>query len=297
MKEFEYLDPPTLDEAIAHLASHGAETQLLAGGTDLLLLMQAGVAAADYVVDVRGIPELQALEYDEARGLTLGAAVTLRTAETSPIVRRRYPHLASAAAEIGSIQVRNLGTVGGNVCNAAPSADVAPALLTLETTARIAGPRGERVVPLDQFFVGPRQTVLQPDELLVSLQVPPPGARTGGAYLKLKVRPALDIAMVGVAATVKLAPGGGVVQRARIALAAVAPTPLRVPEAEALLEGQALTADLLVEVGRAAAAASRPISDLRASAEYRREMVAVLTRRAVRQAVERAKADSGEGVA
>ncbi len=290
MKEFEYLDPPTLGEAIAHLAIHGAETQLLAGGTDLLLLMQTDAANADYVVDVRRIPELQALEYDEAKGLTLGAAVTLRAVETSPLVRQLYPHLASSAAEIGSVQVRNLGTVGGNVCNAAPSADMAPALLTLEATARVAGSRGERVVPLDAFFVGPRRTVLQPDEILVSLQVPPPAARTGGAYVKLKVRPALDIAMVGVAATVRLAPGDSIIQRARIALGAVAPTPLRVPEAEALLEGQALTADLLAEVGRVAAAASRPISDVRASAEYRREMVAVLTRRAVRQA---AKAATG----
>ncbi len=290
MKEFEYLDPPTLGEAIAHLAIHGAETQLLAGGTDLLLLMQADAANADYVVDVRRIPELQALEYDEAKGLTLGAAVTLRAVETSPLVGRLYPHLASSAAEIGSVQVRNLGTVGGNVCNAAPSADMAPALLTLEATARVAGSRGERVVPLDAFFVGPRRTVLQPDEILVSLEVPPPAARSGGAYLKLKVRPALDIAMVGVAATVRLAPGDSIIQRARIALGAVAPTPLRVPEAEALLEGQALTADLLAEVGRVAAAASRPISDVRASAEYRREMVAVLTRRAVRQA---AKAATG----
>ncbi len=287
MKEFEYLDPPTLAEAVGHLAEHGASTRLLAGGTDLLLLMQADAASAAFVLDVRRIPELQAIEYDEAKGLTLGAAVTLRSVETSPLVRRRYLHLASSASEIGSVQVRNLGTVGGNVCNAAPSADMAPALLTLEATARIAGSRGERVVPLDAFFLGPRQTVLQPDEILVSLHVPPPAARSGGAYVKLKVRPALDIAMVGVAATVRLAPDG-TIQRARVALGAVAPTPLRVPEAEALLEGQALTADLLAEVGRVAAAASRPISDVRASAEYRREMVAVLTRRAVRQAAERA---------
>ncbi len=296
MKDFVYLDPRTLGEVIAHLAAHGAETRLLAGGTDLLLLMQADAIAADFVVDVRRIPDLLTLDHDEERGLTLGAAVCLRTVEISPVVRQRYPHLASSAAEIGSIQVRNLGTVGGNVCNAAPSADMAPALLTLEAAARIVGPRGERVVPLDQFFVGPRQTVLQPDEILVSLQVPPPAARTGGAYLKLKVRPALDIAMVGVAATVRLASGDGVVQRARIALGAVAPTPMRVPEAEALLEGKAPTAELLEEVGRIAAAACRPISDIRASAEYRREMVAVLTRRAVRQAVEKAKAASG-GVA
>jgi CO/xanthine dehydrogenase FAD-binding subunit len=289
LREFEYLDPPTLGEAIAHLAAHGPKTQRLAGGTDLLLAIQAEAVSPDFVLDVRRIPELQVLEYDEARGLILGAAVTLRTVETSPVVRSRYPHLASSAAEIGSVQVRNLGTVGGNVCNAAPSADTAPALLTLEATARLAGPRGERTVPLDRFFTGPRQTVMQPDELLVSLQIPAPASRTGGTYLKLKVRSALDIAIVGVAATVKLAPGDGVVQWARIALGAVAPTPLRIPGAEALLAGQALEPRLLEEVGRAAAAACRPISDLRASAEYRREMVAVLTRRAVLQAVEMAR--------
>ena len=291
MNDFEYLEPSTLAEAIAHLNAHGPRTQLLAGGTDLLLQMQAGGIATSFVVDVRRIPELQVLEYDEARGLTLGAAVTLRTVETSSVVRRHYPHLASSAAEIGSLQIRNLGTVGGNVCNAAPSADLPPALLTLGASARLAGPWGDRIVPLDRFFAGPRQTVLQPDELLVSLQIPAPAARTGGAYLKLKVRTALDIAMVGVAATVRLVSGDGVVEWARIALGAVAPTPLRVPDAEALLAGQALDPSLLEEVGRAAAAACRPISDLRASADYRREMVSVLTRRAVRQAVERAKAN------
>jgi carbon-monoxide dehydrogenase medium subunit len=293
LKEFEYVDPPSLGEAIAHLGARGPGTQLLAGGTDLLLLIQAGVFTPDFVVDIRRIPELQVLEYDEARGLTLGAAVTLRAVETSSVIRARYPHLASSAAEIGSVQVRNLGTVGGNVCNAAPSADTIPALLTLEATARVAGPRGERTVPLGRFFTGPRQTVLQPDELLVSLQVPAPADRTGGAYLKLKTRPALDIAIVGVAATVKLEPGDGVVQWARIALGAVAPTALRVPEAEALLAGQALEPELLEKVGRAAAAACRPISDLRASAEYRREMVAVLARRAVQQAVAKARENPG----
>lgn len=295
MREFEYAQPATLDEAVALLRDLGPRAKLLAGGTDLILLMQAGVLSPDYLIDVRQIPELTVLDYDDAAGLTLGAAVTLRRIETSPLLRAKYPHLASSAGEIGSVQVRNLGTAGGNVCNATPSADTAPALITLGARAHIVGPRGERTVPLEEFFTGPRRTVLAPDELLVDLRVPPPAPRSSGAYVKLANRPAMDVAFVGVAATIELAPGGGAIQSAKIALGAVAPTPIRAPKAEELLRGRQPDPELLEAAGRAAAEASRPISDVRASAEYRREMVAVLTRRAVREAWERAAA-SGDCV-
>jgi carbon-monoxide dehydrogenase medium subunit len=187
---------------------------------------------------------------------------------------------------VGSWQIRNLATVGGNLCTASPSAEIAPILLALDAQAHIAGPRGRRSIPMLEFFTGVRRTVLEPDELLVSVEVPAPGDHAGSHYIKFKERQKMDIAFVGVAAAVDLEPGDGVIRDARIALGAVAPTPIRAPAAEASLRGQRLTDALLEQVGQEAAAASRPIADVRASAEYRREMVDVLTKRAVRRALE-----------
>ncbi len=289
MKDFTYLAPSTLAEALGLLAEKRERAKVLAGGTDLMLLMQDGVFTPDYVIDIRRIPELNMLEFDPQRGLILGAATALRRIETSPVILQRYPHLATGAREIGSIQIRNLGSIGGNICTATPSADIIPSLLSLDAVARIASTRGERQVPLEAFFTGVRKTVLEPDELLVDLRIPAPPPRTSGSYIKLYTRPAMDLAIVGVAATVTLAAGDTTIQRARISLGAVAPTPIRVREAEEILVGRVPTDDILAEAGEAAARAARPISDVRASAEYRREQCDLMTRRAVRQAVERAK--------
>jgi CO/xanthine dehydrogenase FAD-binding subunit len=289
VKDFTYLAPTTLPEALSLLAEHRGRTKILAGGTDLMLALQDGAFAPDYVVDVRRIPELTGLDYDATNGLTLGAATPLRQVETSPLIRETYPHLAASAAEIGSVQIRNLGSFGGNICTATPSADGIPALITLEATARIASVRGERQVPLEKFFTGVRRTVLEPDELLVDLRIPAPAPRSSGAYFKLDTRPQMDLAIVGVAATVTLAPGDSVIQRIRLCLGAVAPTPIRVPRAEEILTGQPLSEELLARAGQAAAETARPISDVRASAEYRREQCDLVTRRVVRQAVENAK--------
>ena len=289
MKDFTYLAPSTVAEALGLLAEHPGKAKVLAGGTDLMLQLQDGLFAPDFLIDVRGISELSALDYDARAGLTLGAATALRRIETSKIVLEKYPHLASGAREIGSIQIRNLGSVGGNICTATPSADIIPSLVSLEATARVASVRGERTVPMESFFTGVRRTVLAPDELLVDLKIPAPAERTSGVYIKLYTRPAMDLAMVGVATTVTLAPGDSVIRRATVCLGAVAPTPVRVHEAEQLLEGQAVTDEILAKAGQAAARAARPISDVRASAEYRREQCDLMTRRALRQAVERAK--------
>ncbi len=289
MKDFTYLAPSTVAEALGLLAEHQGKAKVLAGGTDLMLQLQDGLFTPDFVIDVRRIPELNTLEFDAQAGLTLGAATALRRIETSQVVLDKYPHLATGAREIGSIQIRNLGSVGGNICTATPSADIIPSLVSLEAVARIASVRGERAVPLESFFTGVRKTVLGPDELLVDLKIPAPAPRTSGVYIKLYTRPAMDLAMVGVAATITLGPGDSVIRRATVCLGAVAPTPIRVREAEQLLEGQAVTDALLAQAGQAAARAARPISDVRASAEYRREQCDLMTRRAIRQAVERAK--------
>jgi carbon-monoxide dehydrogenase medium subunit len=289
VKDFAYLAPSTLAEALALLSEHRGKAKVLAGGTDLMLHLQDGVFAPDFVIDIRRVPDLTVLDFNPQSGLTVGAATTLRRIETLPLVLQKYPHLATGAREIGSIQIRNLGTPGGNICTATPSADIIPSLVSLEATARIASVRGERNVPLDSFFTGVRKTVLEPDELLVDLRIPAPPPRTSGSYIKLYTRPAMDLAMVGVGVTVTLAPDDSIVRKARICLGAVAPTPIRVPEAEEILVGRPLTDDVLAEAGQAAARAARPISDVRASAEYRREQCDLMTRRAVRQAVERAR--------
>jgi carbon-monoxide dehydrogenase medium subunit len=297
--ELTYIRVSTVEEAIRELGARGPAARLIGGGTDLLLMVRAGEVAPKFVLDVRSIPELLRLDYSADAGLTLGAAVSLRTLERSPIVRQRYAQLAQAAAEIGSVQVRTLGTVGGNLCSAMPSADLAPALISLDATARIAGPAGERSLTVEGLIAGPRRTVLGPTEVLVDLAVPPPASRSGGVYLKMANRPTMDITFVGVAAAVTLSPGEPIaeapIQSARIALASGAPTPIRAREADAVLERHEPDPALLDSCGRAAAAACQPISDFRASADYRREMVAVLTRRAVEIAVARARSLHGEG--
>ncbi|MBX6772160.1 MAG: FAD binding domain-containing protein [Chloroflexi bacterium] len=290
MKDFVFLAPATLEEAVHLLATHRDRAKILAGGTDLMLQLQDGLFQPDYVISVRNIPELNTLEFDPERGLTLGAATPLRRIETDSLIQRKYPQLATGAREIGSIQIRNLGSAGGNICTATPSGDILPSLVSLEATARVASIRGERLIPLEQFFTGVRRTVLEPDEILVDLRIPPPPPRTSGAYIKLYTRPAMDLAIVGVAATVTLAADNATIQRAAICLGAVAPTPIRAREAEEILIGHPLDESILAEAGQAAARAARPISDVRASAEYRREQCDLMTRRAVRLAVERARA-------
>jgi carbon-monoxide dehydrogenase medium subunit len=214
--------------------------------------------------------------------------VTARALELDATVRGRYRSLAESGALVGSVQVRNLATLGGNLCNAAPSADMAPPLLALDAEAVIVGPKGERRVPIATFFTGVRRTVLAPDELLTELVVPDPGPQSGGHYLRHTPRRELDIAVVGVASQLTLA--NGVCTKARIALAAVAPVPLHATAAEQSLEGQAVTPERIARAADLAVEAARPISDQRGSAEFRRHLVRVLTRRTLTAAFERAGA-------
>ncbi|MGH7324375.1 MAG: FAD binding domain-containing protein [Candidatus Rokuibacteriota bacterium] len=288
MRRFEVVQPGSVEECLRALVAHGPEASLLAGGTDLLPQLKNGLLKPRCVVDLSRVARLRALDRDGGRGLRLGAAVTAREIEVDPGVRARYRALAESGALVGSVQVRNLATVGGNLCNAAPSADMAPPLLVLDAEAVIAGPRGERRVPLSAFFVGVRRTVLAPDELLVEIVIPAPGPRSGGNYLRHTPRRELDIAVVGVASQLTLS--NGVCARARIALAAVAPTPLRVTEAEQALEGRPPTGELIEHAAGLAAEAARPISDQRGSADFRRHLVRVLTRRTLNTALVRARA-------
>lgn len=289
MKAFEYCEPSTIADALTLLQRHGTRARVLAGGTDLLIALKERVDCPEYIVALRGIPGLAGFDDDPTTGLHIGPMVTMRTLETSAVIRARYPVLAGAARTVASMQIRNLATVGGNICRASPSADMAPPLIALGAQALIAGPLSERSVPLEQFFIGPGRTVLEQDELLVGLRVPASPPASGAAYVKHGRRAAVDLALVGVAAMVILSEGR--FRDVRIVLGAVAPTPLRAASAEALLRGREPHESLLAEAGRAAAADSRPISDVRASAEYRREMVEVLTRRALDEAMAQVQAE------
>jgi CO/xanthine dehydrogenase FAD-binding subunit len=286
MRRFDLALPTSLEDCLKILAERGPQAKLLAGGTDLLPQMKNGVLKPALVVDLSGIARVRQVQ--NGSGLRIGAAVTARELEVSPALRGAYVAIAESAALVGSLQIRNLATVGGNLCNAAPSADMAPPLVALEAQAVIAGPRGERRVPMADFFTDVRKTVLAPNELLVELVVPPLGLPSGGQYLRHTPRRELDIAVVGVASQLTLA--GGRCTKARIALASVAPTPVRAVAAEQALEGQAVTPQLIEQAATLAIEAARPISDQRGSAEFRKHLVRVLTRRTLTTALQRASA-------
>jgi aerobic carbon-monoxide dehydrogenase medium subunit len=287
VRRFDLKLPRTVDDCVEILGERAGEAKLVAGGTDLLPQLKNGLLRPACVVDLSGLLALRAVHRANGDGLRLGAAVTARAIETDPHIRATYPALAESGALVGSLQIRNLATVGGNLCNAAPSADMAPPLLALDAEAVIAGPSGQRRVPLASFFLGVRKTALAPDELLLEIVVPAPAPHSGGHYLRHTPRRELDIAVAGVASQVTLA--DGLCRKARIALASVAPTPVRAVEAERALVGHEVTPALIERAAELAVAAARPISDQRGSADFRRHLVRVLTRRTLTRALERAR--------
>ena len=285
MRRFELALPDTLAACQQALADE-PDVKLVAGGTDLLPQMKTGMLKVRRVVDLSHLPELKALDRLTDDGLRVGAGVSARTLERAPQLRDGFLSLAEAAGVVGSLQIRHLATLGCNLANAAPSADMAPPLIALDAEFVIQGPRGQRRVPAAEFFVGVRRTQLAPDELLVEIIIPAPGPGSGGKYVRHTPRRELDIAVVGVASQLTIREGQCV--KARIALAAVAPTPIRATAAEARLEGAAVTPALIDEAARLAVDAARPISDQRGSAEFRRHLVRVLTQRTLTTAMQRA---------
>ena len=280
---FEYLRPSTLEEALSLLGLDGCRggATLIAGGTDVMRKTRARSVDSKCLVDITGIPGLGSISDDGAGGLRIGSVTTIRDVQTSPLVRERFPVLAKAAGLLGSVAIRNVATIGGNICNASPAAECAPALLCLSAEARIVGANGERVVALDDFFTGPGATVLDEDEILVEIHIPGSGPGARGAYLKHSPRGSIDAAIVGVAAVGSFDPTGNVCHEIKVALGAAAPTPVRAVTAEGLIRGKTLDQELIAAAAEAAAADSLPISDVRASADYRREMVRVMARRAL----------------
>lgn len=284
MKRFEYLEARTVRQAISMLQRYGENACMVAGSTDFLVRWRTGVWNPDHVINIQRVAGLSRITYSGRNGLRIGALVTIRAVEQHAAVRRYYPALAAAAASFAGVQVRNLATVGGNICNASPSGDMIPALLVFGSECKIVGADGERVVALDKLFTGPGQTVLQHGELLTEIRVPVPARNTGSHYIKHSPRGAMDIATVGVASLVSLDGRNGPCAEARIALGAVAPTPIRAYSAEDSLRGQTLTQGVLIDTANLARDGIRPIDDIRGSAEHRKEIVGVLTRRTLEQA-------------
>jgi aerobic carbon-monoxide dehydrogenase medium subunit len=288
---FDYADPTTLAEAsgllLAHRNDRGDAASLMAGGTDLLVEIKEQLRRPRLVVDLKRIPGLDTLAIDADGALRFGALVTSRRLETDARVRESWPGLHQAVIELGSIQVRHRATVVGNICRASPSADTLPPLIADGAALHLHGPAGDREVAIEDFFAGPGRTVLKPGEIVLQVRVPALPQRAGRAYLKHGRRKAMELATVGVATNLTLDAEGRVAE-VRIALGAVAATPMRARTAERALQGERPTEALLAQVGELAMQQSRPISNVRASASYRREMVGVLTRRALQQSIDRA---------
>jgi carbon-monoxide dehydrogenase medium subunit len=282
LKTFEFFDPPSLADVLDLLGRFEGRGKLIAGGTDLLVQMKNHLLAPEKVINLMRVPELKGLE-EKSGELRIGALVSHGQMENAPVLKGGWEILSEAARKVGSVQIRHRGTLGGNLCNASPSADMAPPLLVLGAEVNLAGTRGGRRIPLESFFLGPGNTAIQPDEVLVEVFVPEAPPHSRGAFLKLGRRKSLDLALVSVAVLLTLDEDGVTCRRARIALGGVAPTPLRAKQTEKALEGQRLDGPGMLRAGQVAADECQPISDIRASAIYRREMVRVLTERAIKK--------------
>ena len=286
LKPFDYFEPTTIEEATQILSKYGTKAKVLAGGVDLVARMRRRQAQPQYVVSILSVPGLDYIQSDKA-GLRFGALTTIRSIELSPIVEKDYAVLYEAASQIASVQVKTMGTAVGNLCVATPASDIASALYALGARLRIVGPASERIIPIENFFVGVNQTVLEPGEIVTEVILPSPAPQTGGAFFKL-VRTASDIAKVNVA--VSLTVTDNTCRDAKIALGSVAPTVFRATQAEEALKDSTLEPKVVEEAVQLAAQEAKPITDLRSTVEYREEMVRVLVRRAVEKAMTRARA-------
>jgi len=294
LPKFEYLSPKTIEEASSLLTFHRGDAKVIAGGTDLFIRMKRREVKPKYLVGLRGIPDLDCITYDKGEGLRIGPLVTNNAVLNSPLIREKFGLLAETISKMATPEVRNMGTLAGNLCNAAPSADAAPPLMVLGANVKLASSKGERIASLEDFFVGPGETILLPGELLTEIQVPNLAPRTGAAYLKLS-RTAMDLAVVGVAVAVSLK--DNCCTDIKIALGAVSPTPVRSKKAEEVIKGKTITDELIKEASQIASEGCCPISDIRGSAEYRQEIVRVFTRRAIRQALASASAHNRSVIA
>ncbi len=280
---FDYIKAETAEQAIGLLQEKGAAARILMGGTDLFVQMRNGHLTPGFLVDLKNLPGMDTIEYSSKDGLTLGAAVTMNALARNPNVLKHYPLLAEAAESVASYQLRNRATVGGNLCNASPAADTAPAALVLEADITVVGPRGERTISVTDFFMSPGVNALEAGEFLTRINFGSQPEGWKGRYLKIGRNAGGDLAIVGVAVMGYLDKGEPSTFRFKIALASVAPTPIRVRKAEEILAQNPITEQVIEMAAEAAQEASTPIDDVRASARYRKAMVKELTRRGLRE--------------
>jgi carbon-monoxide dehydrogenase medium subunit len=284
---FEYIEAKDIGEALSALFQYREKVKVIAGGTDLLLQMKGNLKKADYLVDIGGIAELRHIDFNDTLGLRVGAATTIRELETSALLKEKYPVICESARQLGSVAIRNVATLGGNLCNASPSAEMAPALLGLSARVKIAKRDGEKVIPLDKFFVGPGETVLEDGEILTEIHVPPPLNNSVGVYLSHTTRGSIDLSVASVSAIISFS--GNSCNDIKLTLGAVAPTPMRAKMAEEVIRGHNFSKNLIQTAAKVAADESLPISDVRASSDYRKQLIRVLVFRAMEQAILKSK--------
>ncbi len=289
--KFDYMEAAGIVEATQLLAGYNGKATLIAGGTDLVVKLKQKVKNAECLIGIGRIKELSGIVYGD-ESVRIGANTTLSSIEHSMELKLKHPVIPEAARQIASVAVRNVGTIGGNLCNAAPSADMAAPLLVLSATLKIVSNTGEKEVPVEEFFKGPGMTVMDSDEILKEICVPLLPADSGAVYFKYGPRGAAELAIVGVAAMVVI-DENEICKDVKIGLGAVAPTPIRAQAAEALLLNRTPDEKLIKLAGKAAAEAATPITDVRGSAEYRRDLIEVFTRNAIREALARARKNTG----
>jgi len=325
MRDFEYFEPTTIDEAVSLLIKYGKKAKVLAGGTDLLVTMKQGMVKPDCLVNIKKIPGMTHVSYDGKKDFKIGALTTLRDLESSPPIQEKIGVLAQAARQVGAARIRSLGTIGGNLCQdvkclyypwaclwrrapcyragggvcyqvkganscqAMATSETAPALIALEARASVIGLQGERTVPIEKLFVEAGVTALQDDEILTTIEIPSSPPYTSGVYLKHSLRGAIGFAIAGVAVVITLESNGGACSDAKIGIIGTARTPIRASKAEEMLKGEKIENNLIDQVAQTASGETHPISDIRGSATYRRRMVSHLVKRAVRQALDTAK--------
>jgi len=282
--EFEYVSPQSVQEACALLVQYGDSARVLAGGSDLLVKMKDGLMKPAYLVSLKNLDSLKAIRYETGTGVIIGARATHNEVMNNRLLQEKYRSVCEAAHSMAADQIRNIGTVGGNLVNAVPSADLPPILIALDARARIVGSSRERTISLEDFFLGPGKTVLEKGEILAEIIIPDQPT-TGSNYIKFGLRRAGALAVAGVASSVTVSDGA--CRDVRIVLGAVAPTPMRARQAENILRGKKISQELIDEAGKIAAAEAKPINDIRGSIEYRRNLVNVLTRRSLKAAIEK----------
>ena len=285
--DFTYIRPSSLKEALTMLAEHKDECKVICGGQSLLIIMRQGLLATDYLIDIKHIKELDYIQFDAKTGLKIGATTTHHTIETSDVIKKNYPVLVAMENKLASIQVRNWGTIGGNLAHADPAGDPGPLLVALNASVKVGSAQGERTMALEDFCVDFFETALEEEEIILEVQVPTPEAKTGAAYQKFNLLES-DQGMVAVAAAVTLN-GGGKCKDARVVLGNAGPKPIRVKRIEELLTGKGYDEKLFAEAGTIASEDCEPVTDIHASEEHRRHLLGVLTKRMLKQAWEQAK--------